>query len=436
MTYDPTFVFDSSFDHIAYYGHPATNLRHTPLGTRSNNEDLHTQFAQGSTPYNLSEYNSIAPCSHIPFSSDPIEQLSHLQSMEIMEQSLPPVNHFQTNSLVPTSSSVLIPSREQIQSTPSSSFQDSNSFHLMSSPCSTGLRQEGLAPETINAFSSQHTENDFARVSYKRARSEYTRTSSSEGSSPGGPRIIEGVPENFLGSFPARSEESNRISSWSVTDTSADVATLYKLRTRTTRCYWCKEEDDQLLRLVSRADADFDGPFPWTEVAKLMPWRTASMCSKRFRILDRNRRGEKGPKTTRSAWTAADDADLLFNYEKYTRNHCGQVPWTKIGSEMKQPRTGQQACVRYTEALDTKVVHGRWTRSEDAILLEKWQQLGSRWSTISNLIPGRTQRQCASRFMVLLKPSRSMTNDRGKEAIEAEELLRAAKTRAVSCSNT
>ena len=106
---------------------------------------------------------------------------------------------------------------------------------------------------------------------------------------------------------------------------------------------------------------------------------------------------------TRGPWTQREDEDLIALLTDYMNRHesTSSVPWTKIGLLLKRPRTGLQTCARYTEALDRSVKRGRWCKEEDESLMHGYRQYGTRWSVICETIPGRTQRQCASRWTIL-----------------------------------
>ncbi|KAF9404071.1 hypothetical protein BGX21_000017 [Mortierella sp. AD011] len=76
-----------------------------------------------------------------------------------------------------------------------------------------------------------------------------------------------------------------------------------------------------------------------------------------------------------------------------------QCPWSVIASHVVPGRTGVQAQARWSEALDPKVKKGPWTAEEDALLLKGVQQSEKCWIWIADGIPGRTQRQCRTRWV-------------------------------------
>ncbi|KAF9999783.1 hypothetical protein BGZ79_006634 [Entomortierella chlamydospora] len=74
-------------------------------------------------------------------------------------------------------------------------------------------------------------------------------------------------------------------------------------------------------------------------------------------------------------------------------------PWSVIASHVVPGRTGVQAQARWSEALDPQVKKGPWTAEEDALLLKGVQQSEKCWIWIADGIPGRTQRQCRTRWV-------------------------------------
>lgn len=192
-------------------------------------------------------------------------------------------------------------------------------------------------------------------------------------------------------------------------------------RSPTSKTYWSPSEDKTLLAAVASVKKTFDAPLPWVLVADAMDGRSAVMCSKRYRQLSRHRNDPDAQTYTRGPWTPEEDADLLAvvaDCKALSRIPGLPLPWTKIGSMLKQPRSGLQVCARYTEALDETVKRGRWTKEEDSKLLEEYLRLAGRWSLISQEIEGRTQRQCASRYGVLVGKSRTRSKCIEKQSVQ------------------
>lgn len=76
------------------------------------------------------------------------------------------------------------------------------------------------------------------------------------------------------------------------------------------------------------------------------------------------------------------------------------IPWNKIAQRIPN-RTGIQCQARWTEALDPTVRKGKWSEPEDILLRAGVQAYGKCWIRIAESIPGRTQRQCRTRWVQL-----------------------------------
>jgi hypothetical protein len=48
---------------------------------------------------------------------------------------------------------------------------------------------------------------------------------------------------------------------------------------------------------------------------------------------------------------------------------------------------------------------GRWTNAEDIQLIQAVKQFGRQWHKVADLLPGRTDDQCAKRWREKLDPS-------------------------------
>ncbi|KAJ3271476.1 Myblike DNAbinding domain-containing protein [Terramyces sp. JEL0728] len=112
-------------------------------------------------------------------------------------------------------------------------------------------------------------------------------------------------------------------------------------------------------------------------------------------------------------WSKQEDQQLLSAYktlydQELSANN-GTAPntqvttfWYKV-AESIVGRSGQQCMARYNETLDPSVKKGKWSSEEDELLQNGFQQYGKSWVKLSSLIPGRTQRQCRTRWIQLSK---------------------------------
>lgn len=66
-------------------------------------------------------------------------------------------------------------------------------------------------------------------------------------------------------------------------------------------------------------------------------------------------------------------------------------------------RNGKQCRERWFTALDPSINKKQWTVSEDLDFLEKWMQMGNKWSEMASMIDGRTESQVKNRFKLILR---------------------------------
>jgi hypothetical protein len=63
-------------------------------------------------------------------------------------------------------------------------------------------------------------------------------------------------------------------------------------------------------------------------------------------------------------------------------------------------RNKTQCETRYSRSLNPELVHGRWTDSEDMLLIASINKYGPHdWGRIAQSVPGRTDVQCRARFV-------------------------------------
>jgi hypothetical protein len=94
----------------------------------------------------------------------------------------------------------------------------------------------------------------------------------------------------------------------------------------------------------------------------------------------------------RRLFTAAEDAQLL----RVVGANPGQ-PWEVIASQMND-RTPRQCRERYTNYLAPCLRVADWTPKEDALLLEKINELGSAWAAIRHYFSGRSENDIKNRW--------------------------------------
>ncbi|CAG8463123.1 5203_t:CDS:2 [Diversispora eburnea] len=154
---------------------------------------------------------------------------------------------------------------------------------------------------------------------------------------------------------------------------------------------WTEEEDELL-----RAAISIYGPHKWSLIAAHVPNRTPMQCSTRWL-------GALNPTIHKGRWTPEEDASLRDAVSEFvdlldSEGHPQPIPWNKIAVRIPH-RTGIQCQARWSEALDPSVRKGKWSPDEDEILKGGVRRFGRCWIRIAELIDGRTQRQCRTRWV-------------------------------------
>ena len=94
------------------------------------------------------------------------------------------------------------------------------------------------------------------------------------------------------------------------------------------------------------------------------------------------------------------------------------LPWSRIAQYIPN-RTGIQCQARWTEALDPSVRKGRWRKEEDDMLKVGVERFGCCWIRVAGSIPGRTQRQCRTRWNQIQSKRQKAQDGASKPATNA-----------------
>jgi hypothetical protein len=94
-------------------------------------------------------------------------------------------------------------------------------------------------------------------------------------------------------------------------------------------------------------------------------------------------------------FTADEDEQLRAAVERY-----GDLNW-KIIARLVVNRSPRQCKERWTNYLQPAISVRVWSQAEDALLVEKYTEVGSKWMRIAKFFDSRTDAQVKNRFLVL-----------------------------------
>jgi hypothetical protein len=186
---------------------------------------------------------------------------------------------------------------------------------------------------------------------------------------------------------------------------------------------WTPEEDAELTSAVSNACKKKWGKghtIDWVAVAALVPSRTNIQCRIRWHFaFDPNIALTAGRKGN---WTKDEDIKL----KGAVRTHGGKN-WDAIAARVPG-RTKKQCTSRWHDVLDPSIDrangrNGKWTADEDIKLKDAVQMYGGKdWVAIATLVSGRTNIQCHNRWHDILIPRVALTVARKGRWAEDEDI--------------
>lgn len=142
---------------------------------------------------------------------------------------------------------------------------------------------------------------------------------------------------------------------------------------------WTASEDDLLRDMISQYGKQ------WSVIASQFPNRSATQIAARW---------EKciNPKLHKGQFREEEDLAII----EFVENN-GVHAWPKITSVLPN-RTPKQCRERWFNNLDPNVVKTPWTPEEDELIFKNFIDIGTKWSVIAQLIPGRTDNSIKNRF--------------------------------------
>jgi myb proto-oncogene protein len=175
---------------------------------------------------------------------------------------------------------------------------------------------------------------------------------------------------------------------------------------------WSKDEDSKLKDAVQE-----HGGKDWAAISALVPGRTKTQCLSRWHDALNPNISLTG--TRKGNLTAVEDSKLKDGIETH-----GDKDWVAISAPVPR-RTGKQCHQRWHGSFSIGGPSrrtGRWTAVEDTKLKDAVDTHGDKdWGAISELVPGRTRKQCRCRWINALDPNIGRASGRKGEWTEDED---------------
>ncbi|KAL4445148.1 hypothetical protein ABPG74_021961 [Tetrahymena malaccensis] len=139
----------------------------------------------------------------------------------------------------------------------------------------------------------------------------------------------------------------------------------------------------------------------WRKISGMMEGRSAIQCLHRWSKILK-------PGLVKGPWTAEEDEKLIYWVQQY-----GPYKWSQC-SELITGRSGKQCRERWFNNLNPNVKKGNWTQEEDNAIFRGYLSHGSSWSKIAKNLEGRTENSVKNRFYSTVRKLLSDMEKKGK----------------------
>ena len=136
--------------------------------------------------------------------------------------------------------------------------------------------------------------------------------------------------------------------------------------------------------------------------------------------IDENYKDPASPvKHRHNKWTSIEDERL-----KYLVQNSKKPNWKLIASRMPN-RNSRQCQERWEYYLSPSVNNSPWSHEEDVLLLEKYKEIGSKWSMIAKCFSGRTNTNVKNRYLALQRSKKIVDLDKQLSSSSINETVKA-----------
>lgn len=148
----------------------------------------------------------------------------------------------------------------------------------------------------------------------------------------------------------------------------------------------------------------------WKKISECLETRNPVQCLHRWSKILQ-------PGLVKGPWTVEEDRKLL----QWVKSQ-GAMKWSMC-SELIPGRSGKQCRERWYNNLNPEVIKGNWTPREDYMIFKLFSLQGSKWSKIAEHFQGRTENSIKNRFYSTLRRLSSKFNSNNHTGGNLNELL-------------